>query len=356
MTIQRKALGASTETLAERRQVRVVCSTADVDRSGDVVVQEGIDLSAYRANPVVLWQHDPEVPVARCVEIGLVGGRLSALVEFPEEGVSAKADEVYGLVKAGVVNATSVGFMPVDAEPIDAKNPKKGTRYKAVELMEFSFVSVPAARGALVVERSFSVEEIAPVLDLLREHGLVTTKGARAVTKVVPKNAPALTAKSLWLVGYLASAMGDLGWIQGYAADEAEWTGSESEVPGLLADALRQIGAALVEMTDESVAALLGRLADEGVGDAAADEADKAAPAITVKDVVGALRGKRIEALSLKAGKVLSGRNETDLTQARDLIQGVLDTANTETGDAAEEKAAARRKRVAEAMGLAVVA
>lgn len=154
MTIHRKALGAQTETLAEKRQVRVICSAPEIDRAGEVVVQEGIDLSAYLTNPVVLWQHDPEQPIARAVEIGVVGGKLQALVQFPPEGTSAKSDEVYGLVKAGVINATSIGFEPKDMEPMDPKKPYGAQKYLSCELMEFSFVSVPAVRGATVVERA----------------------------------------------------------------------------------------------------------------------------------------------------------------------------------------------------------
>ena len=94
MTIVRRAYGAESFAVGDR-QVRVICSTADVDRAGDMVVQAGIELSAYRQNPVVLWNHDPEQPIARAIEIGVVDGRLQALVQFPPEGVSAKADEVY---------------------------------------------------------------------------------------------------------------------------------------------------------------------------------------------------------------------------------------------------------------------
>src|SRR4051812_17471003 len=34
-------------------------STKEVDHEGEVVLPEGIDLSIYQKNPVVLWSHDP---------------------------------------------------------------------------------------------------------------------------------------------------------------------------------------------------------------------------------------------------------------------------------------------------------
>ena len=159
--LQRKAFSAATETLADRRQVRVICSTASVDRAGDIVVQDGIDLTNYKANPVVLWQHDGGTPVAKAVDIGVQNGQLMATCEFPPEGTSAKADEIYGLIKAGVVNAVSIGFNPLDAEPLDKANPKRGPqKYIKTELAEFSFVSVPANAGALIVARSLKGQQL----------------------------------------------------------------------------------------------------------------------------------------------------------------------------------------------------
>lgn len=155
MTIQRKALTAKAEMLGDR-QVRVICSSESVDRSGEIVVQDGIDLSNYLNNPVVLWQHDAREPIGRSIDIGLNAGQLVATVEFAPAGVSAEADKICGLVKAGVVNAVSIGFTPMETEPLDKANPKKGPqKYLRSELCELSFVSVPAHAGALVVERQY---------------------------------------------------------------------------------------------------------------------------------------------------------------------------------------------------------
>src|SRR6185312_2457789 len=159
MTIKRKFLVAETQTLADLRQVRVVCSTDQVDRAGEVIVQGGIDLTNYRSNPIVLWQHDPEQPIARAIDIGVVAGKLQALVQFPDAGVSAKAVEVYGLIKAGVVNATSVGFDPLESEPMDPNRPRGPQRYSKTGLMEFSFVSVPANPGASIIARAAGDKE-----------------------------------------------------------------------------------------------------------------------------------------------------------------------------------------------------
>ncbi|WP_316172423.1 HK97 family phage prohead protease [Bradyrhizobium sp. SZCCHNRI2049] len=155
MTLHRKAYAFKADALAEKRQVVVVCSTSDVDRSGEIVVQNGIDLSAYLANPVVLADHDPTRRVARAIEIGVVDGNLSATVQFPPAGEIPHADVLYNEVKNGLVNTVSIGFTPLETEPLDKANPKKGPqKYLKSELLEFSFVGIPANKAALIVARN----------------------------------------------------------------------------------------------------------------------------------------------------------------------------------------------------------
>ena len=153
MELTHKLLAGST-TLADQRQVTVVCSTGEPDRMGDVIIQSGIDLTAYRKNPVVLWGHSADVPIARAIEINVKDGKLQATVQFPPEGDDEDSDWVYGKIKAGIVNATSVGFIPRDYEPLDPKQPWSGYKFIKSELLEFSFVSVPANSGCLIVGRS----------------------------------------------------------------------------------------------------------------------------------------------------------------------------------------------------------
>jgi Escherichia/Staphylococcus phage prohead protease len=154
MKLARKLLDSSAVTLADRRQVTVICSTGEPDRMGDIIIQSGIDLNAYRKNPVVLWGHSYDVPIARAIDIDVKSGKLQATVQFPPEGDDEDSDWVYGKIKAGIVNATSVGVIPRDYEPIDRHQPWLGMKFKKSELLEFSFVSVPANAGCLIVGRS----------------------------------------------------------------------------------------------------------------------------------------------------------------------------------------------------------
>ena len=145
----------ATDVAGNRPLMRVICSSDAVDRGGDIIVQSGIQLGGYQRNPVVLWSHDKSVPIAGAVSVGVVNGKLEALIQFPPAGVVAKSDEIYGCVQNGVISAISIGFLPLRSEPIDKTNPVKGPRrYLSVDLMEISFVSVPANSDAVVIGRA----------------------------------------------------------------------------------------------------------------------------------------------------------------------------------------------------------
>lgn len=135
------------------RQIRVVASDGTVDRMGDILVPWGVDLSNYKRNPIVLAQHDASQPIARCGSINVEGDAVVALIDFPAAGVSARSDEYLRLMKAGILGAVSVGFLPVKQEPIGNTG---GWKFTSWELLELSVVSVPANPAALVTERSLS--------------------------------------------------------------------------------------------------------------------------------------------------------------------------------------------------------
>ena len=64
----------ATATPVGDRVVRFVISTGAVDRDGDTIDPKGWDLTAYRRNPTVLWQHDHKIPaIARMVHIAVEG-------------------------------------------------------------------------------------------------------------------------------------------------------------------------------------------------------------------------------------------------------------------------------------------
>jgi HK97 family phage prohead protease len=133
------------------RQIKVVASDATPDRDGDVMDPAGCDFSAYRKNPIVLAAHDQKQPIGTAA-VARTPSVIEALISFAPLGASRTADEFCALAKAGVLSAVSVGFRPIDAEPI--KN-GRGVLWKAWELLELSLVAVPSNPNAVVMERAF---------------------------------------------------------------------------------------------------------------------------------------------------------------------------------------------------------
>jgi HK97 family phage prohead protease len=134
-------------------EVLVCASTEQLARDGHVIVQAGLDLTNYRKNPIVLFQHQPDCPVATATAIGFDGDKLVAKIEFAPIGVSQLADQVRALVKSGVLKGVSIGFDPKETEPLDKAKPRGGQRITKSELLEISFVSIPADVGAGVTAR-----------------------------------------------------------------------------------------------------------------------------------------------------------------------------------------------------------
>ncbi len=116
-------------TLGER-QIRVVASDPTVDRVEDIMVPKGCVLDGYAKNNIFLADHDPTKPIGNA-DITVTADRVEGLVTFAPKGVSALADERCALYKAGVLKAVSVGFQPIEWEPIKGG----GMRYTKWALM-----------------------------------------------------------------------------------------------------------------------------------------------------------------------------------------------------------------------------
>jgi HK97 family phage prohead protease len=153
MSLTRSAF-AATVTKVGDRQVKAVVSTSQKARDGHVLVPAGAKLDNFKKNPIILWNHLPEEPIGRATSIGVSDGKLVASIEFAPAGVSSVADKICGLVKAGVVSALSIGFVPIDGDPLDPGRPRSGMRITSFEILELSFCSVPVDTGAMVTERA----------------------------------------------------------------------------------------------------------------------------------------------------------------------------------------------------------
>ena len=114
----------------------------------------------FKKNPIALFNHDPNFPIGRWMDLGVRGGRLSGFLNLAPKGTSARIDEIRALRDAGILCATSVGFLPLERGP-RTKNGSGigGNLYTKQELVEASLVAVPANPNTLAVARSLKVSD-----------------------------------------------------------------------------------------------------------------------------------------------------------------------------------------------------
>ena len=153
--LNKKELPVEVQDLGERR-VLFTISREVVDRDGDILRANGIDLTNYSKNMVFLGFHNSrDFPLGKVEKVWVEGDRVKAIVYFPTveelssnpEQASEKAklvDFTYHCYKTGMLNAVSVGFIPL--EWIETE---KGFDILKWELLEFSAVAVPANQDAI---------------------------------------------------------------------------------------------------------------------------------------------------------------------------------------------------------------
>lgn len=121
---------------------RMVISTDHTDRHGEIVSQDGWQLENYLKNPVVLWGHESyQIPVGITDKLFIeVTDGVKKLVAEGRFAGHEFAQTLRKLYDAGMLKASSVGFIPLEYE---------GNKITKAELLEWSFVSIPANPHAL---------------------------------------------------------------------------------------------------------------------------------------------------------------------------------------------------------------
>lgn len=134
----------------EKRTFEGIATTPSVDRVGDVIEPKGAKFTL----PVpMLWQHgrqDNQDPIgwvreAKVSESGIrVKGEFAKLAE--PASLKEDLDRAWALVRSGLVRGLSIGFNPLEAEPLKKSN---GLRFTSWEWLELSPVSVAANQDSM---------------------------------------------------------------------------------------------------------------------------------------------------------------------------------------------------------------
>lgn len=128
----------------------VVITTENLDRYQEVIKLDGWETELYMMNPVVLWGHDHDQLIGITTSLEKRDGKLIAKGKFAPTEFAQEKRRLYDL---GFLRATSVGFIEKERE---------GNLITKAELLEFSFVSVPANPYALslALEKGLSINEL----------------------------------------------------------------------------------------------------------------------------------------------------------------------------------------------------
>jgi hypothetical protein len=136
---------------SDTRTVEVVVSTNAVARDGAIIDPRGWNFTNYDRNPVVLWAHDDaSLPIARAIPSRRVVTDTD-LLEVHEFADHPMADMVFRAVTGGFVNATSVRWIPGQTEVRVSESRSVLVFTTGHELLESSYVPLPADPGALVM-------------------------------------------------------------------------------------------------------------------------------------------------------------------------------------------------------------
>lgn len=128
------------------RSIVHYASTKDLDRDNEIVVPEGIDLTNFKKNPQVLWNH-----MSWGSAINTIGKSLWQKVD--DKGLLCKTEfaptnlgsECFELYKGGFLTSWSIGFMA--KEWTDTGDNIR--TFIKTELLEYSAVTIPANPEAI---------------------------------------------------------------------------------------------------------------------------------------------------------------------------------------------------------------
>ena len=221
---------------SEEGVFEVIASSGKTDRMGDIIDPKGWYLTNYKKNPVLLWAHNTGggfgsvavPPVGKATKVWIENGK-----ELRIKGKWADtpfAQELKTLVEGGFLNAVSVGFMPLvedkkGAIEIDEKMYRRvndeeikkgiydndyGEKFTKQELLEVSWVSVPALPQALVTARKMNLGLMTKALEEKEDtkEKDETPNIETAIEDITTKDGRVISAKNRTLINNCLKQMG----------------------------------------------------------------------------------------------------------------------------------------------------
>jgi len=143
--------------VGDARLARFRITTGDADRQRDIVDPAGWDVGDFvRGGGPIMWVHDYSMPpIGRSVKLDRDETGMSATIDFAPPDVYCFADTIYRLVKGGYINATSVGFQPVEWTYDEER---RGINFKRQTLLEVSLCPIPMNPQCLIEARAAGID------------------------------------------------------------------------------------------------------------------------------------------------------------------------------------------------------
>jgi phage head maturation protease len=157
------------------------------DRQGECIAQDGWSLENFKANPVIQWAHssqEPAIAVADKIGFKEIDGKKKLVYSPVFHRKTPMSNYIADLVEAGVIKASSVGFKPLAWDP-------ETCTYTKSELLEISFVNVPANQNALSLgmSKGYSMDVIKSVMpDIKIEEKVMGTEILKPEEKPAEEN------------------------------------------------------------------------------------------------------------------------------------------------------------------------
>lgn len=159
----------------ETRTLVIVGSDETKDRDGDVISVKGWQMENFLKNPVFLYAHDyHSVPIGAASKVVRRKNpdRLEFHERFPSKGIYPFADMILELFREKILNASSVGFIPIEWEPLDKDadpNGWEGRRFVKQELLELSACPVPSNPAAVQTDAYIKAFNGKSALEVIEE-------------------------------------------------------------------------------------------------------------------------------------------------------------------------------------------
>ena len=132
-----------------------VVSEETPDRVGDVIDVKGWKLDTFEKNPIALFAHDHERIIGKWKNVRTKGKQLIGDLKLASTNLGQMVKK---LLEEDILRAVSVGFQPLDYDPIDKEDPWGAWHIKSAELYEISVVAVPALASALRISKQLGLD------------------------------------------------------------------------------------------------------------------------------------------------------------------------------------------------------